>query len=77
MAQETARFIELVDAFFDCMNVGNYTDGKRHRKVFQQPFRTPSDFRFKVKYTTVWAKCIYSIKFIYIQVQCTFTFLCI
>ena len=45
---ETARFIELVDAFFDCLNVGNYTDGKRHRKMFQQPFRTANDFRFKV-----------------------------
>ena len=46
---ETARFVELMDAFFDCLNVGNYTDGKHHRKPFQQPYHSSKDSRFNVR----------------------------
>ena len=46
-AKETARFIELMDKFFDCLNVTNCVSGKHNRKVFQDPFR-PNDFRLKV-----------------------------
>lgn len=46
----TAEFVDMIDKFFDCHNVGNYTDGKFHRKCFQQPYRSPDDFRFKVLY---------------------------
>ena len=46
-AKETARFIELTDKFFDCLNVTNCVSGKHNRKVFQDPFR-PNDFRLKV-----------------------------
>ena len=46
-AKDTARFIELMDKFFDCLNVTNCVSGKHNRKVFQDPFR-PNDFRLKV-----------------------------
>ena len=47
-ARETARFIEMFDKFFDCLNVNNFNSGKHKRKVFQDPFR-PNDFRLKVR----------------------------
>ena len=46
-AKETAHFIELVDKFFDCLNVNNFHSGKHKQKVFQDPFR-PNDFWLKV-----------------------------
>ena len=44
----TANFVQLVDRMFDCLNVGNYTDGKRSRNCFKQPYRAAGDFRLKV-----------------------------
>ena len=44
---ETARFVEMMDKAFDCLNVTSFTAGKHARKVFQDPWR-PNDFRFKV-----------------------------
>ena len=46
----TAKFIEMMDKMFDCLNVGNYTDGKHKRNCFKQPYRGPDDFRLKVNY---------------------------
>lgn len=48
--ESTAHFVELVDNMFDCLNVGNYTDGKLARKCFKQPYRACSDFRLKVQH---------------------------
>lgn len=45
---ETARFVEVMDKLFDCLNVTSFTAGKHARKVFQDPWR-PNDFRFKVR----------------------------
>ena len=47
-AVETARFVGLIDKFFDCLNVNNYVNGKRNRKAFQSPYRSAKDFRLKV-----------------------------
>ena len=49
---ETVKFVRMMDKFFDCLNVTNYSSGKLKRKPFQDPYR-PSvgdkeDFRFKV-----------------------------
>ena len=44
---ETARFVEMMDKLFDCLNVMSFTAGKHARKEFQDPWR-PNDFRFKV-----------------------------
>ena len=34
-AQATAVFIEMIDKFFDCLNVDNYNEGKKAKKVFK------------------------------------------
>ena len=48
IAKETAKFVEYFDKFFDSLNVSNYVNGKYERKVFQDPYRSGSDFRLKV-----------------------------
>lgn len=45
---ETAKFVEMMDHFFDCLNVNNFSEGKLRRKVFQDPYRAATDFRLKV-----------------------------
>ena len=47
-AEATATFIQLVDKLFDCLNVGNYTEGKKTRNPFKQPYRSVTDFRFRL-----------------------------
>ncbi len=44
---ETAKFAAMMVKFFDSMNVTNFEAGKRHRKPFQDPYRSGSDFRLK------------------------------
>ena len=45
---ETARFVQMMDKFFDCLNVHNYTHGYQKRKPFQLPYRSGSDSRLQV-----------------------------
>ena len=45
---ETVKFTIMFDRFFDCLNVNNFTTGKHKRKPFQNPYRSPDDFRLKV-----------------------------
>ena len=47
-AAETAKFIEMVDKLFDCLNVSSLSKGKLKRKPFLQPYRNSNDFRLKV-----------------------------
>ena len=47
-AKETAKFIEMVDNFFDCMNVSSLSRRKLKRKPFVQPYRNSKDFRLAV-----------------------------
>lgn len=47
-AQETAKFVSMMDKFFDCLNVSDYNTGRFKRKVFKQPYRSGTDFRLKV-----------------------------
>ena len=49
-AYETAYFIDKMDKFFDVLNVSSFCEGKRKRKVFRDPIRSPDDFRLKVCY---------------------------
>ena len=46
--QETAKFVAMVDKFFDCLNVNNYNTGHLQRKVFKQPYRSATDFHIQV-----------------------------
>ena len=43
-AEETARFVETADKMFDCFNVPSFSQGKKKRKAFQQPYRNKPDF---------------------------------
>ena len=56
--EHTASFIQLVDRMFDCLNVGNYTDGKKSRNPFKQPYRAASDFRLKVHDLKFLVSCV-------------------
>lgn len=52
-SRETALFVEKMDKFFDSFNVSSFSQGKKARKPFQQPYRKPKsedreDFRLKV-----------------------------
>ena len=49
-AAETARFVDLMDKFFDAVNVHNYQHGLHARKKFQLPYTSGSDHRLKVLY---------------------------
>ena len=44
-AAETAKFIEMVDKFFDCLNVSSFSKGKFKRKPFLQPYRKSNNLR--------------------------------
>ena len=48
-ASEIAMFALMMDRFFDCLNVGNYTSGKYSRNAFKQPYRSSKDFRLNVR----------------------------
>ena len=45
---ETAKFVQMMGHFFDCLNVNSFNKGKQRRKEFQDPYRYGSDFRLKV-----------------------------
>ena len=48
-ASETAHFVEMMDKFFDALNVKNYTIGCHSLKPFKLPYRSKSDMRLKVR----------------------------
>ena len=45
-AAATATFCEMVDMFFDCLNVRSTTEYNRKNKFFLAPFRSADDDRF-------------------------------
>ena len=47
-AKETARFAEMFDKFFDCMNCSSLSAGKRSRNPFKSPYRSGTDWKLKV-----------------------------
>ena len=47
-AQATAVIIEMIDKFFDCLNVDNCNEGKQTKKEFLEPYTLKDDFRLKV-----------------------------
>jgi len=47
-AEETAKFAEMFDKFFDCLNVSYAKAGMRSKNCFKNPYRKPNDFRLKV-----------------------------
>lgn len=53
-AEETVRFIEMMDRFFDALNVTNYTKCFTKLKYFQTPYRWAKDFRIEVQSTQMY-----------------------
>ena len=45
-AEGTAKYCEMVDGFFDCLNVRSTTEHKRKRKPFLAPYRDSQDGRY-------------------------------
>lgn len=43
VVSETVKFITMMDTFFDCLNVDNYSSGFTQRKPFKQPYRSAND----------------------------------
>jgi hypothetical protein len=46
-AEETAKFVEYFDTFFDCSNVSSLSAGKLSRCPFKSPYRSVNDYRLK------------------------------
>lgn len=44
---KTAKFADMFDKLFDCLDVSNFSEGKKARKPFKDPWRK-GDFRLKV-----------------------------
>ena len=47
-AEETAKFLQLMDRFFDCMNVRSDMEAARRRKPDLAPYMAVNDPRFDV-----------------------------
>ena len=47
-ADETAKFVEMCDKWFDAMNVHNLYEGKHHKKDFQKPYESTNDDRLVI-----------------------------
>ena len=47
-ASETAKFVRMMDRFFDCLNITNLTNGMHEQKSFQDPYTNANDFYLKV-----------------------------
>ena len=45
---ELRKFIDLLDIFFDALNVSSLFKGDRSRKIALKPYREVDDWRFKV-----------------------------
>ena len=45
-AAGTARLCEMVDQFFDCLNVRSLTEHQRKQKSFLAPYRSVQDGRY-------------------------------
>ena len=73
-ASETARFVDMVDKFFDSLNVHNYVHGIHKRKFFQMPYTAAADYRLKV-HTHVLVMCHTCV--LYLSIHSSFAFFCV
>ena len=49
-AQGMAKFIEMADKFFDCLNISNLNEGKEKRKKFRECYTSKDGERLKVQF---------------------------
>ena len=62
-AQGTAKFVALMDKFFDTLNVSNFTNGTQNHKPFQHPYHHGDDARLTVSLYNTLSKYIYAIMY--------------
>jgi len=48
-ATETAKFAEMFDKFFNCLNDSNANAGMHSKNTFKNPYRRANDFRLKAQ----------------------------
>ena len=65
--EETAKFIRMIDKFFDALNVANLNTGWKERKDFQSPYTSITDFRLKVLSSVYTIFAIYFVFFLMLQ----------
>lgn len=51
--EETQRFIQTFDTFFDCLNVRSPDEYFKRRKDNLKPYKNPNDTRLKVSITCI------------------------
>ena len=59
--KETAKFVSMLDKFFDALNVTNFLIGKQQRKPFKDPYRSANDFRLNVSHSPLVHRVVYLI----------------
>lgn len=42
--KEVEKFVDMLNKFFDCLNVSNFTAGMHSRNPFKSPYRKKTDF---------------------------------
>ena len=47
--EETVKFTQMFDRFFDCLNVNDYESGKHSQNSFKDPYRSSKDFRLNIQ----------------------------
>ena len=47
--EETSKFCQMFDKFFDCLNTRRAGEGKQKRKPDLDPYRSDKDVRFEVR----------------------------
>ncbi len=53
--------MEMLDKFFDCLNVADFNSGKFSRNAFKSPYHSSRDFRLKVLHfrpTGLYVQCL-------------------
>ena len=63
---ETAKFCEVFDKFFDCMNTRSMSEGKKKRKPDLDPYRSVDDCRLQVRINIVHVQCL-SLSMVYLS----------
>jgi len=73
-AAETAKFIEMVNKIFDCLNVFLLSKGRLKSKPFIQLYQSSNDFRLKVNnfcnifvYSCVYVNSFYMMNYCFIS----------
>ena len=58
VAEETAKFADHFNKFFDCLNVSNPIVGKKSRNTFKNPYRKSKEEDFRLKVNHINCMCI-------------------